>query len=696
MRVFHLVKGLGRGGAEILLVRTARTVDRRRRNGYGYFLPWKDALVPELKAQGCSVRCFPARNPLEMLGQLPKLVGHLKSWQPDVIHCHLPLAGVLGRLAGKILRVPVVYTEHNLQERYHPLTRVANRLTWTQQAKVIAVSEEVKDSIRRWLPEPPPVETVLNGVDCEQFRPRRRNGSGVREQLQLPSNSTVIGTIAAFRKQKRLDLWLEAAAAVAAEHPEVHFLMVGDGPEKPTVLEFVDRYDLRSRVSLPGLQSNIMPYLEAMDVFFMSSDFEGLPVAMLEAMASGIPVVATTAGGITEVIDDDNVGLTADPGDVPCLVKHLKSLLGDPKSAQRMGREGRLRIERAFSLERMQAQLEEIYFQATGSQVRKQRPFDYDVEDGVSTGDALELIVTALGPGSERTPRIPRFFDWKHREGPSGPSFLFGARSHEGQLVGLRAFQRWSVATPQGGQLQAVRAVDTSTHPAHQRRGIFTGLTGKGLEILKSRGVDFVFNTPNSQSRSGYLKMGWELVAEIPIWVKPNSPGKFTARERGHSLDQIVETHGTESLEQLLGETRPQATLHIPKNVEYLRWRYKQHPAVEYSFRHTANGSGLDALLITCVSARGRWRELAICELFARSLPAGVALLREALSESGCHYAMSCSHNCWPTSQALSALGFRVVPFRRVALTSLPLSEAGVAAVHSENWTLTTGDLQVF
>ena len=145
----------------------------------------------------------------------------------------------MARLAGRILRVPVVYTEHNLQERYHTLTRLANRLTWTLQARAIAVSAEVQNSISRSLPPSTSSQIILNGVDCGRFAPDPALREKTRDHLGVGNSDFVIGTVAVFRKQKRLDLWLDVARRLAAGNPNLQFVLVGDGPEKPLVEKLV-------------------------------------------------------------------------------------------------------------------------------------------------------------------------------------------------------------------------------------------------------------------------------------------------------------------------------------------------------------------------------------------------------------------------------------------------------------------------
>ena len=700
VRVFHLVKGLGRGGAETLLVRTASTeLLTSRRNGYGYFLPWKDALVSELREQGCVVKCFLARNPAEMILRLPELVAFLRNWRPDLIHGHLPLAGVMARLAGKALGVPVVYTEHNLQERYHPLTRLVNRLTWKMQDRVVAVSAEVRDSILRALPEETPLQVVLNGVDCEKFSPRPSDRATVRAEFGLSEDDILIGTVAVFRKQKRLDLWLEVARRLALEFPNVYFALIGDGPERPLVERLVAEYGLDDRMRLPGLLANVCPYYCALDAFFMSSDFEGLPVALLEAMASGVPAVVTTAGGIGEVIQGSDEGLVAPVGDLETLYSHLRTLCLDRVVARELGRNGRARVRTAFSLARMSRELEDLYVETLGQRVRPEPKLtDYDYVREVSADESIHLIRLALGEGSERSPRTLEFFIWKHEATPFGRSYRLGARAGvDGELAGLRLFQRWRLVRD-AQTFEAVRAVDTSTHPEHQRRGIFTALTLRALQDLTEENSDLVFNTPNRNSLPGYLKMGWELADQISLKVKWLGGRAHSTSSAGCSLDDILGDFSPSDIDGLLEQTRVPGKLQIAKSLSYLKWRYSEHPTVSYLYAaQSAQISGeIEALLVWCETRRARLSEFTVCELFARSEGAAQEVLRAAFAGSRCHYAVWVSSSSPVAEAAIDEQGFKVLPFKKLALTVYPLSERANLGIDGSSWCFSTGDLQVF
>jgi glycosyltransferase involved in cell wall biosynthesis len=362
LRVFHLIKSLGRGGAETLLMQGIGAVHSPRVTfGVGYFLPWKDALAAPLRARGAEVVCFEAGSELALLLRALDVARFLRRWRPDVLHCHLPLAGVVGRLAGRLARVPVVYTEHNVMERYRPWTRRLNVATWRLQAHAIAVSREVADSIRRHAPASVPVTTIPNGIPVAAFAPDPPVGSRMRATLGIPDGVPVVGTVAVFRIQKRLDLWLEAAARVARTDPTARFLLVGDGPLRAELEARAASLGLAGAVHFVGLQTDVRAYLAAMDVYLLSSDFEGLPLGLLEAMAAERPVVATAVGGVPEAVVDDQTGTLVPPRDVERLAEATSALLADRDRRRRMGRAARARAERCYGIGAMTVELERLW-----------------------------------------------------------------------------------------------------------------------------------------------------------------------------------------------------------------------------------------------------------------------------------------------------------------------------------------------
>ena len=366
-RVFHLIKSLGRGGAELLLSEGRRFSDPARFSyAYGYFLPWKHAVADLLRAEGASVTCFERRHALSILGASRDVAHELARFRADVLHCHLPVAGIVGRFAGRMAGVPVVYTEHNRLERYHPLTRWATTRTYSLHRRTIAVSADVAESIRAHVRRPRNkaelvVDVIPNGIDVSAFSPEAVGAEGLRATLGIPAEAPIVGTVAVFRRQKALDDWLDAARIVHERIPDARFVLVGDGPLRSELETRVDALGLRDAVRFPGLQSDVRPWLRIMDVYQMSSRFEGLPLALLEAMAMELPVVSTAVGGIPEVVVHGRNGLLVRQGRPQELAESTLSALADPALRRALGRGARSTVRERFSMERMSDRLEALY-----------------------------------------------------------------------------------------------------------------------------------------------------------------------------------------------------------------------------------------------------------------------------------------------------------------------------------------------
>ncbi len=365
MKILHIIKSLGRGGAEMLLPETIRVHNKNEFNFHViYFLPWKNQMVQELEYAGATVSCFSATNNIKILLQARKIARYVKEHQIDVIHCHLPWAGFLGRIVHKLTGVPVLYTEHNKQERYHTLTKWINRFTFNWQTSAIAVSGEVAESIQKNIAPKIKVHTILNGVNTDRFKKSNEGRLKIRQQYGWDDDTLVIGTLAVFRFQKRLDLWLELFKKIKNQHPgkKIKGVIVGAGPLKDLIEQKRTELGLEEDVLMPGLQTNTIDWFSAMDIYMMCSVFEGLPIALLEAMSCGLPVVATNAGGIGEVIRHGEDGFLV-PVDEPYkLIEETAKMISNESVRLQYAQVARNRVVDAFGMEGMVKSLEEMYY----------------------------------------------------------------------------------------------------------------------------------------------------------------------------------------------------------------------------------------------------------------------------------------------------------------------------------------------
>lgn len=361
--VLHIIKSLGRGGAETLLPETLLKHDQKKfQFHYLYFLPWKYQMVEEIRNAGGKVTCFSANNNFQIVRQVFKIVNYVKQHNIRIIHCHLPWAGIVGRIVGRLTGVPVVYTEHNKWERYHKLTYYLNKLSFSSQHRVIAVSGDVASSIKaHYRNDKPEVQVVLNGINTEKYSASAYKGKDIRRELDIPPTAIVIGITCVFRVQKRLTTWLEIAKQLHDRFSNTAFIVVGDGVLHDEVHGKARALGIEHYVHFVGLQSEIRPYLKAMDIFMMTSEFEGLPIALLEAMSMECMPACTAAGGIPELIQNNGNGIVV-PVDQPLsLADRLIEYLQQPTSVHELGKRARATVVEHFSMQKMVGELETIY-----------------------------------------------------------------------------------------------------------------------------------------------------------------------------------------------------------------------------------------------------------------------------------------------------------------------------------------------
>lgn len=324
--------------------------------------------------------------------------------------------------------------------------------------------------------------------------------------------------------------------------------------------------------------------------------------------------------------------------------------------------------------------------------------------------DAIRgLMKASLGEGV--IPRTDAFWAWKHEINPFGPSPVLVAEA-DGMLVGLRAFMRWtwwagSRAFP------AVRAVDTATHPDWQGRGIFKRLTLSLRETVQAEGVSFVYNTPNDQSRPGYLKMGWSAVGRPTIWVSPRRPVRLLAAyARGmyggteESPPEVqAELAGAHFLRPAVraiadrAAGNPGATYGTRRTSGYLEWRYASIP--DFRYHAMSKGEGDDgAIVVLRTRRRGALSEIRICDVVAGPAAGArwnaVALLRGAARVADADVAIAMPGSVPDAWMAMA--GYLPVPKVGPVLTVYPLNVAPGTPdpLVRSSWRLSVGDLELF
>ena len=340
LRVLLLVDSYGPlGGAERLVVHLAHGFDRSRVEPTVCVTRQADPAAVEA-ARSAGIRVIELRRSKRF---------SIREWQPlwralrdgvDIVHAHKFGSNVWGSTIGRLAGVPVIAHEHTWSFEGETGRKLLDRWVVARFAElVIAVSAEDARrmaSIERI--DPRMIEVVPNGI------PALPSPSGnVRAELGIPQDAFVVGAVTVFRPQKALEVLVDAAARAMEFVPDLHVLLAGDGPDRAALEAHVRSAGLAGRVSLPGARGDVADVLAALDVFALSSDFEGSPLAVIEAMAAGKAIVATQVGGVPDLLEHGRAGLLVPRRDVEELARAFVRLAGDEGLRARLGGAARRR-----------------------------------------------------------------------------------------------------------------------------------------------------------------------------------------------------------------------------------------------------------------------------------------------------------------------------------------------------------------
>jgi L-malate glycosyltransferase len=362
VRVLWLSTGLGSGGAERLLVTSARRRDRARvAVRVAYLLPYKDTLVGELEAEDVPVASL-GHGRVTDARWLRTLRRSLVEDPVDIVHAHNPVMAVGARIVARSLprrlRPRVVVTDHNVWRGYMPVSRWADGLTSRFDDARLTVSEAVRASLPGRIQRRSQV--VLQGIEVEHVRAQRAERAAVRAELGIDPDALVVGTVANLRVQKAYPDLLAAALEVVERLPDVRFVAVGQGPLEAEIRALHDRLGLGERLLLLGLRPDAVRVMGACDVFVLTSHWEGLGVAVMEALALGLPVVATAVGGVPEVVQHGREGLLVPPGRPNEIAAALLAVLTDGELRRTMAAAA-ARRGAALSIDQAVRRTEDVY-----------------------------------------------------------------------------------------------------------------------------------------------------------------------------------------------------------------------------------------------------------------------------------------------------------------------------------------------
>jgi glycosyltransferase involved in cell wall biosynthesis len=361
--VCHVLHGLRVGGAEVLAARLARRLCDEFRFSFAC-LDELGTLGQQLRDEGFRVEVLGRRSGLD--GRLAFRLRRLfRRERIDLVHAHqyTPFFyAAASRLPGA--RPPVLFTEHGRHFPDYPRRKrmLANRLLLRGRDRVVGVGRAVARALVDNEGFPPPrVEVLFNGIDLGRYENGAPGRQRARQELGAGDSDLIIIQVARLDYLKDHATSVRTLARLAPSCPEARLVLVGEGPEGEKVRQSVDQLRLGDRVRFLGLRADVPRLLRAADVFLLTSLSEGVPLAVIEAMAAGLPVVATGVGGVGEVVEEGVTGFLAPSGADDALAQAVVRLAQSPRLRSEMGERGRQRARTLFSESRMQEGYARLY-----------------------------------------------------------------------------------------------------------------------------------------------------------------------------------------------------------------------------------------------------------------------------------------------------------------------------------------------
>lgn len=368
--IIYMIDGLGMGGAERLMIPILRNLDRN------YFEPRVcvfqvrdgNPVADDLRSLGVPVDLFNV-DYLRDITALPRLIKYLKKHRADLVHTQLEFANTLGNIAAKLLRLPSVCTIHTLpsqdmsvKSKAHQDVEMAVLRFFCDQ--VISVSEEARQyhlSFSKATPQS--VSTIYNGIELAHFADidRARERQILLDQFQVPNDAKAITTVAVLREPKGIQFMIQAMPAILEVHPDTYYFIAGDGAHKDALVEEVEKMGVGQRVIFAGMRKDVPQILSACDLFVLPTLTEALPTVLAEAMAAGLPIVASAVGGVPEMVSDGENGILVSPANPAELSSACIGLLSDAEKCAALAENGLRIVHEKFNIQTQVEKLKNLY-----------------------------------------------------------------------------------------------------------------------------------------------------------------------------------------------------------------------------------------------------------------------------------------------------------------------------------------------
>lgn len=371
--ILYVITKLELGGAQKHLLDLLANLDRAKFNIFLFTakegLLLSDVLAIEsLSVQASSFLERPI-NPLKDILALFEIYNFIKINNIDIVHTHSSKAGILGRFAAKLAKVKViVHTVHGWP--FNDFQPVFMRyfyiwLEWLSALlsdKLIVVSffDRAK-GLTHYIGSPDKYAVIRYGIDIDGFYASGYTIHNARKELGLGDNDLIVGTVSCFKPQKSPQDFVKLAYLIKGNMPQVKFVLIGDGVLRKRIESLIVQLKLQEQIILLGWRRDIPEILSAIDIFVLTSLWEGLPIAALEAMACSKPVVATDTGAIREIVQENKTGFLVKPKALKSMAEKLKLLLNDASLRMQFGLNAKNSLDSTFSLERMVGDTQYLY-----------------------------------------------------------------------------------------------------------------------------------------------------------------------------------------------------------------------------------------------------------------------------------------------------------------------------------------------
>ncbi len=330
------------------------------------------SLIEEVRQRNVPLTILPELvreiNPIKDITAVFKLRQMMKDGGYTIVHTHSSKAGLLGRWAAKMAGIPIIiHTVHgwSFHDRMSPaklklyilLERFGSRFS---DAVIVVSPKDIEKGLAQGIGKREEYHLIRSGVELDRFGHPQQPPAEIRAELGIPADALVVGSVTRLSLQKApLDL-VDAFAEIARKRPLTHFIIVGDGPLRPDVEAKIRELGLSDQITLTGLRRDVPELMAAFDIFVLSSLWEGLPRVLPQAMATGLPIVATRADGSAEAVAEGENGFLVQRGQPKALADKVLLLLNDAELREKMGKNGRSRAY-TFGARKMVQDIDTLY-----------------------------------------------------------------------------------------------------------------------------------------------------------------------------------------------------------------------------------------------------------------------------------------------------------------------------------------------